>query len=327
MEEQADFEWAQTPVAEMASGYGPELATIITIIFLGGLLGGSTAYIRELQQGIPANRRPLTLLAAILMGITAAAMVPFFLTLITSDIVPDAVSSRPQEKLEGTLVLFGICTLAALTSRSFIHAMTHKMQSDLERLKRQIETGKDEAEHDTQSVRTIREFFEAPPEDEDRNAVTHAIRTASVNAKSMIATYVRYYWDNEAPDDVLTEKILFLFETIKELSPATLSHQNWAVAAYLNKKKQEYSTAIQYYRAAIRVRGDNARFLYYEFNLGVCLLSLIDRQDDTPSSAKNHEIHQLLKCGKAYSWFTARVSEDPIRSWCTQHEINLLDAA
>ena len=85
----------------------------------------------------PATERPLKWWQHIVIGVSAALLVPVFLNMISSNLIAEIRGSMDAEgTLSKLLVLSGFCLLAAISSRTFIHSMTDRLLQQLNETKK-----------------------------------------------------------------------------------------------------------------------------------------------------------------------------------------------
>jgi hypothetical protein len=103
----------------------------IFLLMVGaGLLGGVTNYFRI--ESDKKNSR--TFLGNILMGISAALLIPLFLNMISSNLIKE--SAGDNSKL---FIFFGFCLIASLSSKAFIQTISERVLSDLKKTKEKVE--------------------------------------------------------------------------------------------------------------------------------------------------------------------------------------------
>ena len=96
---------------------------IIIAVICAGILGGLVAHIMNRQE-----LRKVPLYHSVILGVAAAAVVPFFLELISSTVLSDITKDNPKLVFKSLLVLFGFCTLAATISRSFLTSLSEQLK-------------------------------------------------------------------------------------------------------------------------------------------------------------------------------------------------------
>ncbi|MDH4220991.1 MAG: hypothetical protein OEW23_19720 [Candidatus Aminicenantes bacterium] len=109
---------------------------LITLLMLiAGLLGGITNYFR-----IEEDKKELSaFLKNILMGISAALLIPLFLNMISSNLLKE--SSEDSLKL---FIFFGFCLIASLSSKAFIQTISDRVLNEVKKTKEKVENiGKD----------------------------------------------------------------------------------------------------------------------------------------------------------------------------------------
>lgn len=89
--------------------------TILVIMIAGGTLGGFASYFLS-------ESKEKTKTKSIVLGITAATIVPVFLKFIDKNFLDSVVI-----ELESLFVFFGLCTLVAVFSRNFLENIYNKV--------------------------------------------------------------------------------------------------------------------------------------------------------------------------------------------------------
>lgn len=145
-------------------------ALLIGSILLAGLLGGVTGYLLSLgttsSDGSPSQDSKLSAGQHILIGITAAALAPLFLSLSKSSLIAEIVSG--SKLIENTLIFFGTSLLAAVSARRFMESLTQRALSQIARNKADIADSKarterlEEAADNNAPQRSPRDLASAP---------------------------------------------------------------------------------------------------------------------------------------------------------------------
>jgi hypothetical protein len=91
------------------------LGIIAVVALFGGLLGGATNFFFTREQGKPWGFHLATCLVA---GVSAAMVTPLFLIVIQSDMLKHAAEDPLY-----FFAFFGLCILAGLSSRKFLHSV------------------------------------------------------------------------------------------------------------------------------------------------------------------------------------------------------------
>ena len=72
----------------------------------------------------------------LVLGVGASLMVPLFLNMISSTLVPEAIAAeRPTDTAFKLLVIAGFALIAAVSSRRFITSLTDKVIQDVQKIK------------------------------------------------------------------------------------------------------------------------------------------------------------------------------------------------
>ena len=71
----------------------------------------------------------------ILAGIGAALLMPLFLSMLSSSLLPDMLAADP--KLDDFLVFGGFCLLAAISARTFIQTLSDKILREVKETKKE----------------------------------------------------------------------------------------------------------------------------------------------------------------------------------------------
>lgn len=121
------------------------IANVVMIILLGGLLGGTAAYLvdganRKEALSAMSETRPIRdqpLLRFLLLGLIAAACVPLFLSLVKSGLITSIFSvAAPGAALvipyEDYLIFAGMCLIAAFSARTFIDSVSRQVLRKVE---------------------------------------------------------------------------------------------------------------------------------------------------------------------------------------------------
>ena len=108
-------------------GEAQHIGFLVGIMLVAGLAGGATNYVRREPDDDEAH--PLA--KALLMGVSAAFLVPLFLNMISSEI--------PGEKSGPSYLIFlGFCLVASLSSRAFIESVSQRVIQAAERAEAQV---------------------------------------------------------------------------------------------------------------------------------------------------------------------------------------------
>jgi DNA-binding MarR family transcriptional regulator len=105
------------------------ILVVVGIIVVGGVVGGWAAYLsaQRAPDGPPPSFRPF-----LVLGVTASACVPLFLSLVRSNLVDEIFRARQGQPFEEYLVLLGLCLVAAFSARAFIESVSSRIIRDLE---------------------------------------------------------------------------------------------------------------------------------------------------------------------------------------------------
>lgn len=106
----------------------PLLITLLMLI--AGLLGGITNYFRIEED----KKEWSAFFKNILMGISAALLIPLFLNMISSNLLKE--SSDDNLKL---FILFGFCLIASLSSKAFIQTISDRVLNEVKKTKEKVE--------------------------------------------------------------------------------------------------------------------------------------------------------------------------------------------
>lgn len=98
------------------------IALVITVMIFAGLLGGFTNYLRADTE---KDNNQQFFWRIMLTSMCASFLIPLFLNTISSSLISKSANVGPE-----TLVLFGFCLLAALTSEKFIRQLSKKVLED-----------------------------------------------------------------------------------------------------------------------------------------------------------------------------------------------------
>ncbi|MFM2340697.1 MAG: hypothetical protein RLZZ592_350 [Pseudomonadota bacterium] len=124
------------------------LLTIVTVMVTSGALGGLVGRFLA-EAGAPGAHSgpdeaagggptaPLPAWKHVLIGITAALMVPLFLTMISSDLILNLL--RTPDNPSGLLNLAGFCLVAAVSSRGFISSLSDRLLREVRQAQAQAE--------------------------------------------------------------------------------------------------------------------------------------------------------------------------------------------
>jgi hypothetical protein len=148
---------------------------IIVLMSGAGFLGGITNYLRFEQE----KKDWAFFWRNVLMGISASALVPLFLTMISSNLLKESASDSSR-----FFIFFGFCLIASLSSKAFIQTVSDRLLNDLNKTKKELkefkkdvqpivskETEPQEAERDA-SLLKISDFGLF---DENSKKVLHAL--------------------------------------------------------------------------------------------------------------------------------------------------------
>jgi len=99
----------------------------ITLLMVGaGLLGGITNFFR-----IESDKKNLAaLFGNMLMGISAALLIPLFLNMISSNLIKESTSDNSK-----LFILFGFCLIASLSSKAFIQTISERVLNEVKKTK------------------------------------------------------------------------------------------------------------------------------------------------------------------------------------------------
>ncbi len=155
------------------------LSEMIWIMLSCGLLGGLANYLRTIQQvkNIPDPIQPANqaneiniissvsdkpswwshLLTCLMLGVVASALVPLFLNSLESDLL--------RNRTDLNLLIFaGFCLLAAISSSSFIDALTQRILNQMKTIRDQTITEANRVEQAKQETETLLETVRSEQE-------------------------------------------------------------------------------------------------------------------------------------------------------------------
>ncbi|PKK37416.1 hypothetical protein BWI96_05980 [Siphonobacter sp. SORGH_AS_0500] len=177
--------------------YPFDLASMLIIISLSGLIGGYANYRRTVNQlsektsekeqtgnsiVIDRNEQNKYLQTCLILGIVAASLVPLFLNSVSSALLDD--------KNDITILIFvGFCLLAAISSSSFIDALSQRILNQVKNLRN--ETAK--------QVRESADLLRSAKEIITPNATTYStIESSEINSimlASQPATHANFKFE------------------------------------------------------------------------------------------------------------------------------------
>lgn len=115
---------------------------VVFLILVAGLVGGWAAHLAisapvPAKPGDPPQPPPPSLLADIVIGVTAAFCVPVFLTLTQSKILTEALTApKPNENF---FYLVSFCLIAAFSSRAFLQRISAQVLQKVEQKQSALE--------------------------------------------------------------------------------------------------------------------------------------------------------------------------------------------
>ena len=101
------------------------VAWLLSTIAICGVIGGIIGYIEELNSG--KNGDIWHFLKYLLLGLSAAFVVPLFLNTISSTLIKDVLNTGSPGSIVSLLVVAGFCLIASISSRRFIERITDKI--------------------------------------------------------------------------------------------------------------------------------------------------------------------------------------------------------
>ncbi|MFZ5645894.1 MAG: YEATS-associated helix-containing protein [Bacillota bacterium] len=117
---------------------------IITMIGMGVLGGIINYYINNSPKKKYEENTREEIIKSVIIGIGASFLVPLFLNMISSNLLPET-----NDNYNKTLVFAGFCLIAAITSKTFINSMT-------ERVLKQAEEASEAAKKAEKSVQVMK---------------------------------------------------------------------------------------------------------------------------------------------------------------------------
>tara|TARA_R110002050_G_scaffold243066_1_gene379394 strand:- start:17063 stop:17656 length:594 start_codon:yes stop_codon:yes gene_type:complete len=122
-----------------------KLSYIIWIIIGTGIFGGIINYFRNVFKD---KIKIIEALKPILLGLAAAALVPLFLNMISSDLIK---SNDPTTN--NYLIFLGFCLIASIFSGEFIDSIGQRALSQIDAVQKEIE--ENNTENDSQIVEEL----------------------------------------------------------------------------------------------------------------------------------------------------------------------------
>jgi len=124
---------------------------LASIIIAAGCLGGLGNYL--IQRADEPGRARVS--RSVVLGVIASGIVPLFLKVISSDIVPKLSDlKRGQGVPFETFEFCGFCLLAAVFSRNFLEGISKRVLTELQEKVRKAEAKSDRAEQESQEAQT-----------------------------------------------------------------------------------------------------------------------------------------------------------------------------
>ena len=136
---------------------------VVILMLLGGLLGGTTSYMRQNMGNGQKDAR--TWLQQASISISAAFLVPLFLAIAKSNLLDNVIKSSPSD----AFVFFSFCLLAGLTSDRFI-------QSISDRVLQQAREAQKMAENAEEQTKILLEQVTEPEDGDDVKSLTEDIK-------------------------------------------------------------------------------------------------------------------------------------------------------
>ena len=146
---------------------------IIWIIVGTGLFGGMINYFRTIYKNeiiLPEIIKP------VLIGLAAAALVPLFLNMISSDLL-----NNKSELPMNYFVFLGFCLIAAIFSGEFIDSIGKKVLNQISEVQKEIEDSN--TEDDTEVTPTTSVNFEMQNIDPLEESIAQQILQTFINSK------------------------------------------------------------------------------------------------------------------------------------------------
>lgn len=113
---------------------------LLMIMVLSGGLGGIVNFLLEANRESQVTKKH-EIIKSIIIGISAAFLVPLFLNTISSNII--AESKNDVYKL---FVIAGFCLLASISSKPFIRTLSNKIMRELDDVKNKVSDVKKDVE-------------------------------------------------------------------------------------------------------------------------------------------------------------------------------------
>ena len=146
---------------------------IIGIIIGTGLFGGMINYFRTIYKNeiiLPEIIKP------VLIGLAAAALVPLFLNMISSDLL-----NNKNELPMNYFVFLGFCLIAAIFSGEFIDSIGKKVLNQISEVQREIE--ENNTEDDTEIIPDLTENFSKQDINPLEESIEHQILQTFIDSK------------------------------------------------------------------------------------------------------------------------------------------------
>jgi hypothetical protein len=128
--------------------FGILLVAIVFAGFFGGLINFYLSY-RSASEDT-------TLWKSITLGIGASALVPLFLTTISSHLIED-IRTLPDDQSKNILVFFGFCLIAAISSKAFIQSISRRVLEEAREAKKTAQAASKKASEVQSAVEPILE--------------------------------------------------------------------------------------------------------------------------------------------------------------------------
>ncbi|MDQ0496065.1 YEATS-associated helix-containing protein [Paenibacillus brasilensis] len=113
---------------------------LLIIMVLSGGLGGVVNYLLEANRESQETKK-YEIIKSIIIGISAAFLVPLFLNTISSNII--AESKNDVYKL---FVIAGFCLLVSISSKPFIRTLSNKIMKEIDDVKNEVSDVKKDVE-------------------------------------------------------------------------------------------------------------------------------------------------------------------------------------
>lgn len=121
-------------------------------MIVGGALGGCASY---LTTSVPSNEAH-PMLRRVVVGVSASAIVPLFLNMISSAIISDDMD------LQDYLIFMGFCVVAGYSSKSFLSSVSKQLLDKVEKLGEK----QSELEEEFEPIKAKETEPEGPPTNE-----------------------------------------------------------------------------------------------------------------------------------------------------------------